>query len=568
MHINNLRIRTKLLFLIAMMTAATAVVSTIGITELRGMSSALLADDAVSNVQILGARANQNLITLNRAEYRVAADPSTDTIRAAATVADNNREQFRDRIKQARAQATPDEIVMLDAISENYERYVAASREVTKNASIVAESIVLSDPQKKLNELLKSSRAIADDLQAKIKVYVDFLDGKAQAMSDAAVAGGSAAVSILIGVTAGGIVLGVALGYLLATSGISSPLNRSVDELTKLAAGDLSIVITGAERGDECGDVAKGLEIFKRAALHARELETEAAAQKGRAETERKQMATTLADRFEAAVGKLAEMLGSGATELQATAQSMSATATQTNQQATNVAAAAEEANSGVQTVAAAAEQLTSSIREISRQVAQSSQITGKAVADARHTDAIMKALTESAQKIGDVVQLISNIAGQTNLLALNATIEAARAGDAGKGFAVVASEVKSLANQTAKATGEIEAQISQVQSASAEAVQAIKGIATTIEQISAIATNIASAVEQQGTATAEIARNVQQTAESTKEVSSNIAGVSQAANDTGAAAAQVLEAAGGVSQQAEQLTAEVSRFVASVRAA
>ena len=568
MHLENLRIRTKLLLLIGMMAAVTAVVATIGTTRLMGLISALSANDEISNVQILGARANQNLIVMNRAEYRIAADPSIDTIRAATTVADANRGQFEDRIKQARAQASPDEIAMLDAVSEKYQAYIAAAHEVTNNATILAGSTVLTDQQKKLNELLKASRATVDDLQDKIKKYVDYLDHKSQSMSDAAAAGGSFAIRVLIGVAGCGIVFGVTLGYLMATSGIATPLNRSVGELTQLAAGDLSTVITGAERGDECGDVSKGLQIFKQAALHAHELETEAAAQKGRAETERKQMATNLADRFEAAVGKLVGMLGSGATELQATAQSMSATATQTNQQATNVAAAAEEANSGVQTVAAAAEELTSSIREISRQVAQSSQITGKAVADARHTDAIMKALTESAQKIGDVVQLISNIAGQTNLLALNATIEAARAGDAGKGFAVVASEVKSLANQTAKATGEIEAQISQVQSASAEAVQAIKGITTTIEEISAIATNIASAVEEQGTATAEIARNVQQTAESTKEVSSNIAGVSQAANYTGSAAAQVLEAAGGVAQQAEQLNAEVSRFVAGVRAA
>jgi methyl-accepting chemotaxis protein len=568
MHLENFRIRTKLLVLIGMMTAVTAVVAVLGITQLMGLISSLSADDAMGNMQLLGARANQNLLVMNRADYRIAADPTLETIRAATTVANSNREQVEDRIKQARAQSAPDEVAMLDAISANYQAWISASREVTNNATSVAGSIVLSDAQKKLNELVKASRAISDDLQAKIKAYVDFLDHKGQMMSDAASASGAMAVRIVIAVAIGGTVLGVILGYLLATFGISSPLNRSVNELTRLAAGDLSTVITAAGRGDECGDVAKGLEAFKKAALHARELETEAAALKARVDTERKQLATTLADRFEAAVGKLVGMLGSGATELQATAQSMSATATQTNQQATNVAAAAEEANSGVQTVAAAAEELTASIREISRQVAQSSQITGKAVADARHTDAIMKALAESAQKIGDVVQLISNIAGQTNLLALNATIEAARAGDAGKGFAVVASEVKSLANQTAKATGEIEAQITQVQSASAEAVQAIKGITTTIEEISAIATNIASAVEEQGTATAEIARNVQQTAESTKEVSSNIAGVSQAANDTGAAAAEVLEAASGVSQQAEQLTAEVSRFVAGVRAA
>jgi methyl-accepting chemotaxis protein len=221
-----------------------------------------------------------------------------------------------------------------------------------------------------------------------------------------------------------------------------------------------------------------------------------------------------------------------------------------------------------MQTVASAAEELTASIGEISRQVTQSSKITGKAVDDARRTDAIVRVLAEGPQKIGQVVDLIASIAGQTNLLALNATIEAARAGDAGKGFAVVATEVKSLATQTAKATQDIGSQIGQIQAATAEAVQAIKGITTTIEEVNAIATAIAAAVEEQGSATAEIARNVQQTAASTHDVTTNIAGVSQAADETGIAAGHVLEAASGLSQQAEQLTAKVNSFVAGVRAA
>ena len=221
-----------------------------------------------------------------------------------------------------------------------------------------------------------------------------------------------------------------------------------------------------------------------------------------------------------------------------------------------------------MQTVAFAAEELASSVNEISRQVAQSTRITGKAVIDAQRTDVIVQALAEGAEKIEQVVGLITNIAGQTNLLALNATIEAARAGDAGKGFAVVASEVKSLATQTGRATEEIGAQIRQIQGATHEAVSAIRAIAATIQEVSAIATSIASAVEQQGAATAEIARNVQETAQAAAEVSNNIGGVRQAADEAGEAAAQLQSSAGGLSAQAEQLSGEVRRFVDGVRAA
>jgi len=211
---------------------------------------------------------------------------------------------------------------------------------------------------------------------------------------------------------------------------------------------------------------------------------------------------------------------------------------------------------------------MSSSIGEISRQVTQASQIAERAVEDAQRTNATVNTLADAAQKIGQVVQLIQDIASQTNLLALNATIEAARAGDAGKGFAVVASEVKSLANQTAKATEDIAGQIGAIQSVTGEAVTAIQGIGGTIGHISEISTAIASAVEEQGAATQEIARNTQQAAKGTEQVSSNIAGVNRAAGETGAAASQVLASAEQLGRQSETLRSEVNRFLDKIRAA
>ncbi len=271
---------------------------------------------------------------------------------------------------------------------------------------------------------------------------------------------------------------------------------------------------------------------------------------------------------FESAIAGVLGTVAAAASQLQDTARSLSATAAETSQQSTAVAAASEEASVNVQTVASAAEELSSSSSEIGRQVSHSTTITGKAVEAVDHANQSVKGLSETAQSIGNVVKLINEIAGQTNLLALNATIEAARAGEAGKGFAVVASEVKSLANQTAKATEDIDAQVRAIQEATQQSVHAIEGISGAITQVSQISTTIAAAVEEQNAATAEISRNVQQAAAGTSEVSSNIVGVSSSAKATGEASDNVLQASAELGRQSEALRGEVDRFLAKVRAA
>ena len=274
-----------------------------------------------------------------------------------------------------------------------------------------------------------------------------------------------------------------------------------------------------------------------------------------------------LADDFERNVKAVVDAVAASATEMQASAQGLSKTADATNHQSAAVAAASEQATTNVQTVASATEQLSASVAEIGGQVAQSTRIAESAVKEAERTNIQIQELATAAQKIDEVVKLISDIAGQTNLLALNATIEAARAGDAGKGFAVVASEVKSLANQTAKATEEIASQIAAVQNATTNAVTAIESISKVIGEINEISTSVAAAVEQQGAATQKIARNVQETAKGNQEVTANITGVTKAATETGASANEVLEAAGELSKQSESLAEQVDRFLVQVRA-
>jgi methyl-accepting chemotaxis protein len=371
---------------------------------------------------------------------------------------------------------------------------------------------------------------------------------------------------MILGVMVFAVVVASLAGLFLVRS-IAEPVKAMTEAMRRLATHDMTAEIPATDRSDEIGQMAGAVQVFKEALIAADRLAGEQDAERAAKEQRATRLEQAVAT-FEVTAREMVALLSSGSTELEATARAMTGSVDRTNQQASAVATAAEEAGSGAQTVAVATEELTASINEISRQVAQSAKMAAMAVKDAQRTNTIVAALSEGADKIGNVVGLITDIAGQTNLLALNATIEAARAGDAGKGFAVVASEVKSLASQTGRATEEIGGQITQIQAATKEAVAAIRGIATSIEEVSAIATSIASAVEQQGAATAEIARNVQQTASAAQDVTSNISGVGQSANDSSAAASQVLSAAGELSKQAERLSSEVQTFVSSVRAA
>jgi methyl-accepting chemotaxis protein len=273
-----------------------------------------------------------------------------------------------------------------------------------------------------------------------------------------------------------------------------------------------------------------------------------------------------LAQEFGSKMEQVVNTLTIAANELGADAQSMSTTAEETSRQSTTVSGASEQASVNVQTVASAAEELSSSIAEISRQVTQSMSITSQGVDEAERTNAQIQMLADAAQRIGDVIKLINDIANQTNLLALNATIEAARAGEAGKGFAVVASEVKNLATQTAKATEEIGTNIADMQHATDESVLAVQHIGQTISQMSEIAAGIAAAMEEQGAATREIARNVQEASAGTAEVSSNIIGITEAAADTGRIASRVKVASGRINVQVEVLQDEVAAFLRAIK--
>ncbi|MEQ9152861.1 MAG: methyl-accepting chemotaxis protein [Parvibaculum sp.] len=360
----------------------------------------------------------------------------------------------------------------------------------------------------------------------------------------------------------------VAGGYGVAVArNVARRLNGLTSAIARLSDQDLATEVPSASDADEIGEIARGVEVFRQKLVENEDLRREQE-EKAQQELERARRLDRLGNSFDQSVQATLERVSGSTDTVRGTASTMRQQADEAQGRAGSVSAAAEQSSAGVQSAAASSDELSASITEIARQVGDTADIAREAVAQATATNKSIEGLSAAATRVGEVMELIGQIASQTNLLALNATIEAARAGEAGKGFAVVASEVKALANQTAGATEEIAAQIEAMQSETRSAVEAIAAITRTIERINKISTSVSAAVEQQSAATQEIARSINEVASSTQDVTSNIHAVNVATKQTGQSAMEVEVAVDALKGEFSTLAEQVSTFLRDMKAA
>jgi methyl-accepting chemotaxis protein len=528
-----------------------------------------------------------------------AADKETDleVIRKAlATLADQELAQLQ-AVLELRAEANlmlgilveASDLPSLDLMPPVRDRFNATSGrmdkaiKVLKDADIArliaafaafgkSDGNVFDLRRKELEAAVAAAKVVAENgtLARDFAAQLADLERRSEAAASAAVNSSEAAISqgrlalILIALLSVGIA--VLIGWLYVGRSVVRRLTGLQAAMKSIAAGNIETEVAKVG-SDEIAEMADAVRFFKDNMIEAGRLRNERAEAEQRVVTDRKAEMGKLADEFESSVGRIVQTMASSASELEVSATTLTKTAEMTERLSGVVEQVSEDSSGKVRSAAAATEEMSASIAEIGRQVDESNKIAGEAVEQAKTTDARIGELSKAAERIGDVVDLISTIAEQTNLLAHNATIVAARAGESGRGFAVVAQEVKALASQTAKATSEISTQIAGMQSATQESVAAIDAIGVTIGRISEIAATIAGAISQQGAAAREIAQNIQETSRGTTEVASNIAEVNSGARETGQASAQVLTSARLLSEESGHLKQEMSRFVATVRA-
>jgi methyl-accepting chemotaxis protein len=523
---------------------------------------------AIDGIHLAAGQRREAVDSLVALGYLIHSDVSRHLALVDSGLEETRLQAIRDAIKvnQAKARtmirelangsATKGEHAALDEVARQLDAYAKAVEEM--NAMAMVDRMVGIPMMAHTDD---EFAALKDRVQAAHKVIVSTAVADVQTTRDA-----SAGARVSFGMVMAGLLAVMLAGGIVMARSITGPLRRLRLTTTDLAAGRLDVEVEGAEMNNEIGAMAQALQVFRDNAREVESLKSDQERQKVAAEAEKRRAIHALADMFETRVGEVVQQVGAGAHQVRSNAAGMLESANTTNVKAASVASSSLRAELSASTAAAATEEMSASIGEIGNQVRRSFDMVREAVRAVEGANQHVAGLSDAAEKIGKIVQLIHAIAAKTNLLALNATIEAARAGDAGRGFAVVASEVKNLANQTATATEEISGQINTMQSVTNAAVGAIRGIGQTVVAIDQTIGSISAAMEQQSEATREIAANVQTTATETNQVSGNIGDVASTAQQTGLAAGEVLQAAELLDGQAATLNNEVKTFIGRLR--